>query len=192
MAPKSKFTKEQIIDTAFEIAKTDGINSITIRKVAENLGSSIAPIYVNFNDVNELIDEVIKKTRDISKQLLSEQNSGNPFHDIGVASLRFAKEYSTLFRDFVMNNYSLDQQDLDIKILIEMMKQDPLLTDFNEAELMNLLLKMRIFQTGLSIMVANGLMPEEFDDAKMINILDSTALELITGARLRKEENVDG
>ncbi len=61
MAPKSKFKKDQIIDAAFEIARTEGIDRITIRKVAEKLGSSIAPIYVNFKEVDELIQEVIKK-----------------------------------------------------------------------------------------------------------------------------------
>ncbi|MFK4997460.1 TetR/AcrR family transcriptional regulator [Bacillus sp. N9] len=61
MPPKKKFSKEQIIDAAFEIAKEEGVSNITIRKVANQLGSSIAPIYVNFKDVDELIYEVIKK-----------------------------------------------------------------------------------------------------------------------------------
>lgn len=52
MAPKKKFTKDQIIDAAFEIARTEGIEFITIRKVAEKLGGSIAPIYVNFKEAN--------------------------------------------------------------------------------------------------------------------------------------------
>jgi hypothetical protein len=32
MGPKNKFTREQIIDAAFEIAQTEGINNITMRK----------------------------------------------------------------------------------------------------------------------------------------------------------------
>ena len=50
MAPKKKYSKEKIIDSAFEVARIEGIDSITIRKVAEKMGSSIAPIYVNFNE----------------------------------------------------------------------------------------------------------------------------------------------
>ncbi|HCF51225.1 MAG TPA: TetR/AcrR family transcriptional regulator, partial [Syntrophomonas sp.] len=34
MGPKIKFTKEQIIDAAFEIAKAEGIDNITMRKIA--------------------------------------------------------------------------------------------------------------------------------------------------------------
>ncbi|MCJ8007149.1 TetR/AcrR family transcriptional regulator [Lederbergia wuyishanensis] len=190
MAPKTKFNKDQIIDAAFDIAKTEGIDSITIRKVANKLGSSIAPIYVNFKEVDELIEEVIKKTYAISKQLLIEQNTGNPFRDIGIASLRFAKEYSVLFRDLVMKNYNhTHNQDEDMGILVGMMKQDHLLKGIPEEELMNILLKMKIFQTGLCIMVANGLLPEDFDEEKMIHILDSTAMDIVTAAQLRNTEN---
>lgn len=63
MPLKPKFTKEQIIDSAFQIAKEEGIDKITIRKVANHLGSSSAPIYVNFKDVQELKRAVIKKNR---------------------------------------------------------------------------------------------------------------------------------
>ena len=70
MAPKNKFTKEEIIDAAFDIAKVDGLGAITVRKVAQKLNSSIAPIYVNFNDIDELIQEVVKKAFDISRELI--------------------------------------------------------------------------------------------------------------------------
>ncbi|MED4600235.1 TetR family transcriptional regulator [Paenibacillus validus] len=193
MAPKSKFKKDQIIDAAFEIARTEGIDRITIRKVAEKLGSSIAPIYVNFKEVDELIQEVIKKTFAISKQLLMEQNTGHPFHDIGVASLRFAKEYSVLFRDLVMKkNEYMNDHDHEMGMLVELMKQDPHLEGLTDGELMTILLKMKIFQTGLSVMVANGLLPDDFDEEKMIHLLNSTAMDIIDAAQMRKAGNLEG
>lgn len=60
MPPKKKFSKEQIVEAAFEIAKEEGMSYITIRKVADRLRSSIAPIYVNFDNVEELISVVMK------------------------------------------------------------------------------------------------------------------------------------
>ena len=187
MAPKTKFSKDQIIDAAFEIARTEGMDAITIRKVAEKLGSSIAPIYVNFKEVEELIQEVVKKTFAISKQLLLEQQSGNPFQDIGIASIRFAKEYSVLYRDLVMrkNDYMNDQEQ-DMGMLVNLMKQDVHLQSFADEELMEILLKMKIFQTGLSVMVANGLLPDDFAEEQMIQILNSTATDIITAAYARK------
>lgn len=41
MPPRTKFSKEAIIDAAFEIAKTEGIDSISVRKVADQLLSLI-------------------------------------------------------------------------------------------------------------------------------------------------------
>lgn len=190
MAPKKKFSKEQIVDAAFEIARSEGLDSVTTRKVADKLGSSVAPIYVNFKEIDELIKEVIKKVADISKQYVMEIDSGNPFHDIGVASVRFAKEYSVLFRDLVMkpNEYMQDYNEEMIDNLIEMMKKDADLEGFSEDELNMILLKMKIFQTGLSTMVANGLFPNDISEEQMIELLDSTASDIIIAARFRRNE----
>lgn len=190
MAPKNKFSKQQIIDAAFHIAKTEGMDSITIRKVADQLGSSIAPIYVNFNDVQELKQAVVKKVVDVSHRLLEENNTGNPFSDIGVASLQFAEAYPVLVRDFIMkqNDYLQDyDQDMG-ESLIAHMKKDPELKDFTEEELQTILFKMRAFQTGLTVMVANGLLPEKLDMEKMKEMLDSAAEDVVTATLLRKKK----
>jgi len=124
----------------------------------------------------------MQKIIELSYQLLEEENSGKPFHDIGVASLRFAKEYPVLFRDFVINQNNYTQnynQDMG-QGLIEQMKGD--------GELMTIFLKMQIFTTGLSIMVANGMLPEEFNEEKVVKLLGSTATDVITSAYLQKKE----
>ena|SRR5690625_2545290 len=190
MPPKNKFSKEEIIDAAFHIADTEGIDSMTIRKVADQLGSSIAPIYVNFKDVEELKSAVVKKVADVSRHMLNEQNTGNPFSDIGFASLRFANEHSILFRDFVMkqNDYLLDYDQEMGAELLDQMKKDPELEGFTDEELTTILFKMRAFQMGLSVMVANGLLPEKLDMEKMKEMLDSVAEDVVTAARLRKNK----
>lgn len=190
MPPKKKFSKEQIIDAAFEIAKREGIDSITIRKVADQLGSSIAPIYVNFDDVEGLKRSVIKKTVQLSQQLISEQNTGSPFKDIGVASLRMAQKYPNLVRDFVLkqNEYMQDyDQDMGVH-LIAQMQSDPDLEGFTEEELLTILLKMRAFQIGLTLMVTNGLQSDEFGIDKMIELSNSAAADVLMATRLRREE----
>ncbi|WP_040979347.1 TetR/AcrR family transcriptional regulator [Oceanobacillus jeddahense] len=190
MAPKNKFSKEQIVDAAFHIAKTDGMDSITIRKVADQLGSSIAPIYVNFNDVQELKQAVVKKVVNVSHHLLNENNTGNPFSDIGVASLQFAKMYPVLFRDFVMkqNDYLLDYDQEMENSLVTHMKKDSELEGFTDEELQTILFKMRAFQMGISVMVANGLFPEKVGIEKMKEMLDSVAEDIVTATHLRKKK----
>ncbi len=43
MGPNVKFTKEQIIDVAFEIAKTEGIDGITMKKNRRTNGQFCSP-----------------------------------------------------------------------------------------------------------------------------------------------------
>lgn len=190
MGPKVKFTKEQIVDTAFEIAKTEGIDSITMRKIADKLGSSVAPIYVNFKDVNQLMEAVMEKIMLISRQLLLEENTGNPFHDMGMASLRFAQEYSVIFRDLVLKGNGLMKgydEDM-LPALIEEMKKDPELKDFTFEELKAILLKLRIFQLGLSVMAANGMLPKDLSRQELMNILSSAAEDVVLSASIRKNQ----
>lgn len=190
MGPKIKFTKEQIIDAAFEIARAEGIDNITIRRIAEKMGSSVAPIYVNFKSINELIEALIQRILNISQQLLKEESTGNPFYDMGKASLRFATEYSILFRDLVMknNSYMQDYDEKAVPALIEEMKKDPEMEGFTEEELSAILLKMKIFQLGLSVMAANDLFPRDFKKQDLLNLLSSTANDVIRSAKYSKHE----
>ncbi|MEN6326070.1 MAG: TetR/AcrR family transcriptional regulator [Syntrophomonas sp.] len=190
MGPRIKFTKEQIIDAAFAIAKTEGLDNVTIRKIAEKMGSSVAPIYVNFENSNELIEALIERIIGISQQLLAEENSGNPFYDMGRASLRFAIEYGVLFRDLVMksNGYMQDYNEKMIPALIDEMKKDPEMEGFKEDELQTILFKMRVFQLGLSVMAANGLLPQDYSEQDLMDILSGTADDVIQTARMNKSQ----
>ncbi|ACX67528.1 TetR/AcrR family transcriptional regulator [Paenibacillus sp. Y412MC10] len=189
MAPKTKFTKQDIVLAAFDIAKTDGIESITIRKVAERLGSSIAPIYVNFNDVQELLQQVAERAFHVARGMIMEQQSGQPFRDIGMASLRFAKEYPVLYRDLMMkDNPHMKNTPEQLGEVIALMRQDPELAEFSDQELQSILLNMQVFQTGLCVMVANDLFTKNVDDEQMMNMMDEAAEAFIRAARARKHE----
>lgn len=190
MPPKKKYSRQQILETAFELARVGGIEGLTARKVADELGSSVAPIYVNFNDIKDLKKAVAHKVFNVSREMSKKEVTGDRFLDIGIASLRFAKEYSILFRELVLkkNDYMEDyDQELGNEIIQEM-SDDSELRDFNDEELMMILLKMRIFQLGLSVMVANDLLPEDFDEEAQIELLASMGTDVITATRLHKEE----
>ena len=167
------------------IAKSEGIDSITMRKIAEKMGSSVA-LYVNFKN-DELNEALIEKIISISRQLLLEENTGN-LRDIGMLSLRFAMEYSVIFRDLVIKSgkYMEGYDEKMLPVLIEEMQKDPQLKSFTIDELKIILLKMRIFQLGLSIMAANSLLPKDYSKQDMIDILSGTADDVIMSAKIRK------
>lgn len=39
MAPKNRFSKEEIIQATFDIAKEEGIDALTIRRITKQIGS---------------------------------------------------------------------------------------------------------------------------------------------------------
>lgn len=190
MAPPKKFSKEEIIQAAFEIAREEGLDAITIRKVAKRLGSSIAPIYVNFANVEELTQAVIEHTHNVAKQLVLEQNSGHPFRDIGIASIKFAKQYSVLYRDLIMkDNPYMKHNEEGLQFAVEQMKKDPQLEGLSEAALKDLIWKMDIFHTGLAVKVANGLLPDYMTEEKMMEMLDSVAEEIVLAKFVKQKKD---
>ncbi len=188
---KVKFTKDQIIDAAFEIACESGFEKLTIRNIAKHLGSSIAPIYVNFKDVDALKEAVISKSVEVNKQILAEQNSGDPFLDVGIASVLFAKRYPRLFDEIVIKNVNGYQgQSENEKRIISQMKKDPQLAQFSDESLRLLLLKMQAMQAGLSLLARKKIYKGLLDDATIIKILDDTGIDVLNGM-LRKKEDFD-
>ncbi|MDZ5472942.1 TetR/AcrR family transcriptional regulator [Bacillus sp. 31A1R] len=189
MPPRTKFSKEAIIDAAFDIAKTEGIDSITVRKVADQLGSSIAPIYVNFTEVDELKQAVLEKIHDIAQQMLMSQYHSDPFLNIGIASIKFAREYSVLFKDLIMNSKRyLNHVQPSRTNIFEQMQDSTSLNGFSNEELAGILFKMQVFQLGLSVMDVNGMLPEDFNEEKIIGMLESTGKDVIIAAQISKKK----
>ena len=47
----TKISKDMILDTAFEIARTSGLDKVSNREIAKRLNCSIRPIYYQFKNV---------------------------------------------------------------------------------------------------------------------------------------------
>lgn len=191
MPPKKKFSKEKIVDIAFNIAKEKGIDNITARNIAKKLKSSVVPIYHNFKDIEELKKEVIKKIMYLYGSFAEMNFTENKFLNIGIASIKFANEYSQLFNDIILNNSKyLDNYEEDYgDNIVEIMKQEPELSGFDIKTLKEMFLKIRIFQTGLSTMVANGLLPKDFDENKQIDLLNSFSEDLLISLQYKSRNN---
>ena len=54
MPPKAKISKEMIIEEAFQIARTEGVDKITARRISERLNCSTQPVLYYFATVEEI------------------------------------------------------------------------------------------------------------------------------------------
>jgi len=166
LPPKSKFTREEIVEAAFEIAREVGFSKITARSVASRLKSSVAPIYV----------------------LMAKQKGQNLFENIGKASLAFARDYPVLFRDLVLkpNPYMVSYEETE-KAMVDALKNSEEMKDWTTEELRRLFLKMRIFQLGLSAMLANGHLPLWLDKEESEKLLIETGDQLLLAEQINRK-----
>ena len=190
MPPKNKFTREEIIEAAFEIAKEEGFSKITARSVASRLNSSVAPIYVNFKTIEELTQAVVQRVFALSEDLLTKQKGQNLFENIGNASLAFARDYPVLFRELVLkpNPYMASYEETE-RVMVDALKSNEEMKDWTMEERRRLFVKMRIFQLGLSSMVANGHMPSWFDDKESEKLLKETGEQLLLAVQIKRKED---
>jgi len=63
MPPKCKFTREEIIQAALDIARSEGVTAITARALGAKLGSSPKPIFSVFENMEEVQAEVLKAAK---------------------------------------------------------------------------------------------------------------------------------
>jgi AcrR family transcriptional regulator len=190
MAPKTQFTREQITEAAFRVACRDGMDGITVRKIAAEAGSSVAPVYVNFNDLEEVRDAVVEKIVRISRDILEETRTGRPFRDIGIASICFARRYPVIARDFTLrpNRYLEAYRSRMDAPLAERMEDDPDLAELSPGQRRELLFRMQVFQTGLTVMTSTGQLPKDITETELTGIMERAAEDFITAEYRRTRE----
>jgi len=186
MPPKTRFERSDIVEAAFAIARDEGLEAVTARRVADKLGSSVAPIYNNFETIDELVRAVVEHVLAISRSILAEQQGESVFENIGRASLVFARTYPRLARDLMLKpNPWIAANEQQDHTLVEMMAEDPELAGWSKAECRRLLLQMRAFQMGLMLMTVNNQIPSWAADIDQEQLLMQTAGELVQARKTK-------
>lgn len=99
MSPRnSQFTKEEIIDAAFQLVREHGWTGFSVQAVAKMIGSSTMPIYSHFSNVRELEDAVCINAVELLKERLLVDRTGDTWIDQAVNYVNFAIEERHLFR----------------------------------------------------------------------------------------------
>ena len=191
MPPKIKFDKNAILDAALEVAKEKGFSGITARSVANRLNCSVAPIYVNFATVDDLVEAVVQRVFAISEELLAKQKGQSMFEKVGKASLAFAREYPVLFRELSIqpNPYMASYETIE-NAMLEAMAEDEAMRGWTLLERKRLLLKMQVFQMGLSVMVANGLVPSWLKNQEFDQLLMEVGDDVLLAQQMKRKENL--
>lgn len=182
MPPKSKYTKEEVINAAFEMTRENGIASVTARGVSARLGSSAKPIFGLFANMEELHREVIKAADGLYQSYLQEDMAAGkypPYKASGMAYIRFAREEKELFKLLFMRDRSRDLSEKEQIHGAEMDYIIPLIcknTGFDMSTARQFHLEMWIFVHGIAAMTATGYL--DWDDGKAGDVLTDAYLGL--------------
>ena len=100
MARKELITKDKILETAFALARAEGIGNVTARKLAAQIGCSTQPIFRVYANMNELCAEIYQKAVDSFGDYYENYKSEvqTPFIHLGLAYINYAKEERKLFQ----------------------------------------------------------------------------------------------
>mgnify|MGYP001164696468 FL=1 len=106
MARKKTIKAEQILDKAYEIVLTDGLKSITARKLATALNCSTQPIYLEFGSMSELKQAVLEQAKArLIWYVSEEQHHDDALVNLGVGYIRFATVEPELYRALFIDNH---------------------------------------------------------------------------------------
>jgi AcrR family transcriptional regulator len=153
MPPQINFSQDQILQTAFELVRKEGLSALSARKIAQELQCSTNPIYRAFQSMQELESAVIQKAKDYAIQyLLQGDMTEEPFLNIGLQYFHFARNEPELFKLMFLEGRlqrTPEQMGFPFMSLMNRMQQDRHLQGLSEESLKRIGRDMWIFTHGL-------------------------------------------
>lgn len=105
--PKQRITKEMVVDAAFEIARSSGMEQVLVKNIADRLGCSVQPIYSYCKNMEGLRQDVTEQvSRFIQEYVAARIDQEDLFRSTGNAYIQFAKEEPNLFKIFILRQRS--------------------------------------------------------------------------------------
>lgn len=163
MPPKCRFTREEIIQAALQIARNEGIASITARALGAKLGSSSKPIFSVFENMEEVQAEVRKAAKALYAEYVYIGLQQEPaFKGVGTQYILFAIKEPKLFQLLFMSEQS---QKLSVAGILPMIDEnyDQILLSvqngyhLGEKDAENLYRHLWIYTHGIAVLCATNM-----------------------------------
>lgn len=159
MPPKTKITKEMIVDAAYKITQEIGAESINARTISTKLGCSTQPVMYQFKKIEDIKKAVYEKADKYHTAYITDIYSNNPMKEIGLLYIRFASREKNLFRFLFQTN---EFSGKSISELINAEELKPILailgqaTEVSNEQAKNIFKLLFLFAHGYASMYANN------------------------------------
>lgn len=188
MPPKPKYTKEEIVNAAYELTREKGIDAVVAREVGKRLNTSASPIFTVWNSMEELKAEV----RELAKQEYRKYMEGifdytPSFKEFGMRWVAFAAEEPNLYRLLFLSRQETHSPYLRIKtefdnILSPLMEEIQSIFSLSKADAEDLLNQMIIFANGVAAFVITD--PDSFSKEDVSCSLSQVCIGIVLTAQI--------
>lgn len=190
MPPKIKYSREDVLKAAFSIIEKEGLKNLTARSVAQSLGSSTAPVYKHFENMDSLSLAIVKKIQKMMLEYTSRKYTDKPFLNMGTGVALFACEHKGLYRALLLESDSYqDIVNEFLNILESEMRHDQRFVDLSKEEIHVLLYKMWTYTHGLASLICVGLIKSCSQQYIIDNLIEVGSDVIGSTLRKSKEKN---
>lgn len=98
MPPKSKTSKEDILNASFLIARKKGITEVNARSIAKQLNCSTQPLFRIYQNMNELKEDLIEKIYQYYREFTERYSDDDELFRVSYAYIEFARKEKNLFK----------------------------------------------------------------------------------------------
>ena len=176
MPPKTRITKDMIIQAAVEVARQSGHENINARTVSEQLHCSTQPVMYHFSTIDAMKRAAYAQVDHLhSEFLMTIPPEQDPILGIGLNYIRFAVEEPQLFRFLFQSGYAEENNFLE---MVDSEELIPVLTAMQEGaglsmqKTRNVFITVALFAHGYASIIANNHL--EYDEKLIAEHLERT------------------
>ncbi len=156
MPPKQRYTREIILNKAFEMFAQDGMSAVNARSVSKALGCSTQPLFSYFPDMNGLRRAVLEKgLTDFEEAVTAADQNSSTLLSHCNAMLEYATAYPKVFL-YLLSVQGESICDAILNIPDETIKNEMISTKLTKKEMLHVVENTCIFAEGLACLIASG------------------------------------
>ncbi|MBP7867399.1 MAG: TetR/AcrR family transcriptional regulator [Acidobacteria bacterium] len=167
MSPrKVNVPHERIVQAGLRCLRAGGLEGLTARAVAAELGTSVGPIYRACGSMDALEQRVLERAVEVLKAYTRRAYTPMPFRNVGVGVVVFAREEPRLYRTlFVERHHCPVVIETFCREIAGVLAADPVLGTLPETRREALLQDLWVYSHGLAMSIVAGLTDDSSDEA---------------------------
>lgn len=190
MPRRPKFTREEVLNSAFDVARKQGLEAITAASVAANMGYTGSSLFTHFESMDEIRQEVHLMAKQKAIGFFEGSIDYFPaFKELGMRWIRFAKNEPNLYRMLFAGNSFTRTEDVvaEFKEIFEPIRKEVEktfeLTEDNAVKLMSGCITQA---NGIALAIINGF-GEDYTEERLSEELSNICIGMVLLFKVKDE-----